>query len=487
MSMEKRMEDIKDLALSLGLDPFPVVFEVVEEVTMHNVCAYGLPTRARHWSYGRSYDHQKTYGEMGLSKVYEIITNNNPSYAFMLDTNSDVQNLFIAGHCYGHSDFFKNNCMFKNTNRNMIRHAADHAGRVETYIERYGFDKVERIMDIGMALDSHIDWYKGLYRKPYPKRSVITRRVRRGEFDDLLEKKQKPTIIREVTNNEFPPHPEKDLLWFMINYAPLDDWEKDVLDIIREEAYYFYPQMVTKIINEGWASFWHAEIMFKYDDLTPQEHLDFCRDHERVVQPGGNPFRINPYFLGFSIFKDIEKRWDKMHKEGKSDITGRQKIFEVRKNEDDISFVRNYLTADLIEDLNLFTFGYVEEYEKDYEGERFIEIKERMRDEVVESLVGPLYNGGSPKIVITGVGAEGALILRHDSEEVGTLDFKYAEKTLEYIWDLWTNPIELSTKNDEGEDISLCFDEAGFYMKDGELDFGIVDDSEDEEPMIVQP
>jgi len=110
--MNKRMEDITQLASELGLDPFPVIFETIEQLTMHNICAYGLPTRARHWSYGRSYDHQKTYGEMGFSKVYEVILNNNPSYAFMMDTNSEVQNLFITAHCLAHSDFFKNNCMF---------------------------------------------------------------------------------------------------------------------------------------------------------------------------------------------------------------------------------------------------------------------------------------------------------------------------------------------------------------------------------------
>jgi stage V sporulation protein R len=181
---------------------------------MHNVCAYGLPTRARHWSYGRSYDHQKTYGEMGLSKVYEIILNNNPSYAFMLDTNSEVQNLFIAAHCYGHSDFFKHNYLFQSTNRNMIRHAADHAGRIEKYIEKYGFDKVEHIMDIGFALDGHIDWHKGQFRKPYGKRSVRLREQKRGEFDDLGYRTPRQTVVKEVLNDKFPPHPENCLGYF---------------------------------------------------------------------------------------------------------------------------------------------------------------------------------------------------------------------------------------------------------------------------------
>jgi spore cortex formation protein SpoVR/YcgB (stage V sporulation) len=830
---------------------------------------------------------------MGLSKVYEVILNNNPSYAFLLDTNSEVQNLFIVAHCLGHSDFFKNNCMFKRTDRNMISHAAEHAGRIESYIERYGFEKVERIMDIGFALDSHIDWHKGLYRKKYPQRRVETIIPKCHEFDDLLDKNKQFKPIKKVVNNKIPPHPEKDLLWFLINYAPLESWEADILDIIREESYYFYPQKMSKILDEGWAcvcpeslvfvpnfgliegreiiedkielvidgsdksqkvtdyynsrkkcktiqtkkgfklsgalqhriqvwengnrkwkeinelskgdlveirygqncwhneyqkinfsitpktcgkfrndfrspeildeefarflgyfsaeghigkrcltitngdevvvddivkcvknvfniditprkdgsrwrvevysiqvialleglgalgkskekkvpklifkspksvveaylstlftgdggsyndyilylssssidlvnsiqmlllnfgivstisvkkkdgysdnyhllsshpifnkkfanivnttslhkknnlnkwaridkkfgghdriylntsekksllkitnkipkfvgvnsyfygkeyiskeqlflicmfspehvpsslveklndnffideiteisevfisevidftvdeshnyqaqgfvnhnSYWHAEIMYQYDGLSPTEYIDFVRDHEKVVQPGWNPFRINPYFLGYKIFKDIEKRWDKKYGEG----AGREKIFEVRKNEDDISFLRNYLTADLVRELKLFTYGYFDDSDED---EKYIEIKGRILDDIIENLTKPLYNNGVPRIVINEIGQEGSLILKHDSEEVGTLNQKYAGKVIEYIWDLWAAPIELHMLDDNGDNIVLCFDESGvsFRKLDEELSFEEEDD-----------
>lgn len=484
MKINKRMAEIIRLGESLGLDGFPIVFEEVSAETMANIASYGLPTRARHWSYGRSYDHQKTYGEMGLSKIYELIINNNPAYAFMLDTNTEIQNLFITAHCVGHSFVFKHNFLFQDTNRNMIRHSADHAGRIEDYIEKYGFEAVERLMDIGFALDKHIDWNRGQFRKPYPKREVRYRELHRGEFDDLLVKNnhKKASMIREVRNDKFPPQPEKDLLWFFINYAPLEDWERDVLDIIREEAFYFYPQMHSKILNEGLAVWAHAEIMFQYTGITPDEHLDFCRDHEKVVQSGGNPFRINPYFLGFRIFKDIEERWDYMYKRGKADINGKQKILQVAKEEDDISFIRNYLTAELVGELKLFTYGYIEDYDRDDDGERYIEIKEKIRDDVVEALVSPLYNSGVPEIVVVGTGTDGSLILRHNSEEVGTLNFKFAEKTLEYIWDLWTAPIELHAKDDDGEDVKLSFDEAGFFINDGKPE----DDEDEEEDWVIR-
>jgi stage V sporulation protein R len=486
---EERIAELERLAGENGLDFFPVVFEVVSANTMNNVCSYGLPTRARHWSYGRSYDQQRIYGEMGFSKVYEMITNNDPSYAFVLDSNTEAQNLLIVAHCLGHSDFFKNNALFNGTDRNMAKHAAEHAARIDRYIETYGLDAVERMMDIAFALDDHIDIHKGLYRNKYPKRHIEERIVRLGEFDDLLEpgKALKPSRVREVVNATLPPHPEQDLLWFFINYAPLEDWERDILDIVREESFYFHPQRMTKIMNEGWAVYWHAELLHQYKGIAPEEMIDFARTHEKVVQPG-DPFSINPYYLGYRIFKDIEKRWDEKHVAGESGTTGRQKIFEVRREEDDVSFLRNYLTVELVDELKLFTFGYENEYEKKSEDEEetLYEIKSRMRDEIVEALARPRYNNWAPKIVITDASSE-RIALRHDSEELGTLSFRYAEHVLEYIWELWAAPVELRTKDDDGKELVLLFDEAGFSQRSLEDDFGLEGDDEEQEIFSKTP
>jgi len=249
--------------------------------------------------------------------------------------------------------------------------------------------------------------------------------VSREEFDDLLrpQEDRKLSVERKVVNATLPPHPEKDLLWFLINYAPLEEWERDVLDIIREEAFYFYPQAMTKIMNEGWASYWHAELMYLYDGVRPEEQIEFARTHEKVVQPGGNPFRVNPYYIGFRIFKDIEKRWDELHEKGESDITGREKIFQVRAEESDISFLRNYLTDELVRDMNLFTFGQLDEDDDRGQADQestFYEIKDRVRDEVVETLVRPMYHNYAPRISIVDASAE-KLVMEHRSRELGTL------------------------------------------------------------------
>lgn len=463
----KCIADIEVLAKEEGLDFFPTIFETVDRDIMLEACSYGLPVRARHWSYGRSYQHQKIYGEMGLSKIYEIVFNNDPSYAFLMNTNPDVINIMVGAHVFGHVHFFKHNCMFHGTDRNMIHRAAERAARVDKYIEQYGLEKIEHLMDIGFALDNHIDWHKGVFRKKYPGKKIVTDIKKADEFDDLLNigDNSRRSVKRRIVGDKLPPHPEKDLLWFLTNYAPLEDWECDILGIIREESYYFYPIILTKIMNEGFASFWHAELMFKYDELSEEEYINFAQTHSSVINPG-NPFNINPYYIGFKVFTDIREKWDKLHKEGKSDINGIQKVIEVAAEEDDASFLRNYLTKPLATKLGLFNYGYKlkrepDEKEKDLTEEHgIIELKDRELEKIIENIIRPTINYGAPLITVEEVDGD-ALVMRH-SDTFGALDEKYTEKTMEFVYELWGGPIELKTYTHDGEEITYSFDESGF-------------------------
>jgi stage V sporulation protein R len=874
----KAIKDIEELAKKEGLDFFPAIFEIVDRAIMLEGCSYGLPVRARHWSYGKSYQHQKLYGEMGLSKVYEIVFNNNPSYAFLLDTNPDIINIMVGAHVFGHIHFFKNNVMFEDSDRSMIYRAAERATRVDEYIEKYGLERVEHIMDIAFALDNHIDWHKGMFRSKYPKKRIVSVVKKSGEFDDLLNigNNRGRSVIKKTVGDKLPPHPEKDLLWFLANYAPLEDWERDILTIAREESYYFYPIVKTKILNEGFAcvlpdtlvfsndgivrmddvvekrvpvfdgdniknviysgifrqedsikirtkrgfvlggankhrilnasgewirldelnvddnikisggnnswgkyqeilyklppkaksastlceengisystyyrningmrqtleensgkiqrikdeinrqdvdtytssrgnrqsitipnildeklasflgymigdghiskaarqvgittgdeamsddivylfkklfglsckrrfddsskngrwrnnvyskhlidfltnyiglcfgvsaskkeipglilkspktvvssflrayfdsdgcahtngitlstssdslseqvqvvllnygilssrnkakdgcwqlriagksaklfhdeigfglkrkqdilssyidnhvffkkevfedkivsienigkqdvyditvedthkyaaagfinhnSFWHAELMYKYDKLSEQEYMDFAKTHSGVVNPG-NPFNINPYYLGFKILTDVRERWDEKYKNGESDIDGIKKILEVAAEEDDASFLRNYLTKELAVDLGLFNYGYRLEREPDMKEDELteehglIELKDRDLDKIIENIIRPTINYGAPLITIDEVDGD-TLVLSH-RDSFGPLDEKYAEKTMEYIYELWGGPIELKTYSHKKEKVTYAFDEGGFdYM-----------------------
>ena len=455
--LTERIKVLEKMAEEIGLDPYPINYEVVSQETMLEVISYGLPTRARHWSYGQSYDYQKMQGEMGFSKVYEVVLNNDPSYAFLLDTNSDIANTMVAAHVIGHVHFFKNNYLFKQTDNKMVYHAAERAQRIEEYIQKYGIDAVERIMDIGFALDKHIDWHKGINRKKYPRKRKFFKDVSKDEFSDLLDKKSlsKKMVVPE---NRFPPDPEKDILWFLINYSKnLESWQVDVLEIIREESYYFYPQYMTKIMNEGFASFIHAMLMSDLECITHGEHLDFCGLHEKVVQPGRNTLNINPYFLGFKIFTDIKERWDALHHKGESDMTGLEKVYSVVETEDDISFIRNYLTEELTKELKLFSYKDIQTPT----GDRGIHVIGTELDKVKESLVKDLYNYRAPLIAITGI-EDGFLQLNHISKEIGTLDVKHVEKVMEYVYEAWRSPINLTTIDDPGDIIHYTYDELGF-------------------------
>ena len=142
--LTERVEKMEKIATDMGLDYYPINYEVVSQETMLEIMSYGLPTRARHWSYGQSYEYQKMQGEMGHSKVYELVLNNNPSYAFLLDTNPDIANTMVCAHVIGHVHFFKHNFLFKQTDNKMVYHAAERAQRIEEYIQKYGIDAVER-------------------------------------------------------------------------------------------------------------------------------------------------------------------------------------------------------------------------------------------------------------------------------------------------------------------------------------------------------
>jgi stage V sporulation protein R len=456
--LRDRITKIEEIATTdMGLDYYPINYEIVPYETMLEVISYGLPTRARHWSYGQSYEYQRMQGEMGHSKVYEVVLNNDPSYAFLLDTNSDIANTMVAAHVIGHVHFFKNNFLFKQTDNKMVYHAAERAQRIEDYIQKYGLEIVEKVMDVGFALDRHIDWHKGSHRTKYERLETFYQEQKKNEFDDLH--RQEEFSMKEIRDSgALPPSDEYDILWFLTNYSTnLEPWQKDILEIIREESYYFYPQYITKIMNEGFASFCHAELMLKFDGLPQSEYMDFCKIHEKVVQPGSNKLSLNPYFLGFTIFNDIRKRWNKLHEDGESDIDGMQKIYEVVETEDDISFIRNYLTEEVAEELKLFSYRSL----KTNDGGEAIHILAKEIDQVRESIVKDLYHYRAPLICITSI-EDGILQLQHKSANVGTLDEKYAEIAMGYIFDLWGGPLNLETKDEEGHAVHFTFDELGF-------------------------
>jgi stage V sporulation protein R len=241
-----------------------------------------------------------------------------------------------------------------------------------------------------------------------------------------------------------PPEPEKDLLLFLLEYGPeLEPWQRDVIAIVHSEMLYFVPQMQTKVINEGWASFWHARILRELE-LTDEEFTEFANLNAGVVSPHRRS--INPYHLGLKLLEDIEQRWDHPTEEeqvklGRKPGQGRAKLFEVRELENDVSLIRNYLTKELVEELDLYL------YER--QGNEWV-IMEKDWEKVRDGIVGEMTNFGNPVILVEDADyrRNRELYLKH-SYEGRPLDMPYAEKTLQYIYRLWGRPVHIETVIDD--------------------------------------
>src|SRR6266545_5208532 len=452
--LERSVELIWDVALRFGLDPFPTNFEIVPAPVMYEVGSYALPGRYSHWTFGKAYHRMKTMYDFGLSRIYEVVINTNPSYGFLLETNSPVQNKMVIAHVLGHVDFFKNNAYFSKTNRRMVESVSMHAQRTMEYEFKYGRKTVERFLDAVLAIEEHINPNFFMKREisagENKRRAQLGRRD--GRYDDLwnLEKKAGETDwpISEGEQNDLIPKeqlPEKDIVFYIMKHSPnLATWQRDMIAIVHEEMEYFVPQMQTKIMNEGWASFWHARIMRELD-LADNEHLEFADLHSAVVSPQKG--QLNPYYLGYKIYEDIERCWDTPSAEererfGRIGGQGREKIFEVRELENDVSFLRNNLTEELCEELDLFVYQLLDEEEWTITEKRW----ERVRDQLVANMT----NFGFPYIQVEDGDYNGnrELYLKHCYE--GTeLDMRYARKALEHVHTLWGRPVHLETIVDE--------------------------------------
>ena len=454
--LEVAVDQIWEVARGFGLDPYPTNFEIVPAPVMYEVGSYALPGRYSHWTFGKAYQRMKTMYDFGLSKIYEVVINTNPAYGFLLETNSPVQNKMVIAHVLGHVDFFKNNTYFSKTNRRMVESVSTHAQRMMEYEFKYGRKNVERFLDAVLAIEEHIDPYFFIKREisAAEEKRRAEHQHKDGPYDDLwlLDKNERETreLNRgdQANENERPVRerlPEKDLLFYLMKNSPtLAAWQRDAVAMVHDEMEYFVPQMQTKIMNEGWASIWHARIMRELD-LNDNEHIEFANLHSGVVSP--HKGQLNPYYLGYKIYEDIERRWNNPSIEEQKDFgrrgnEGVAKIFEVRELENDVSFLRNYLTEELCEELDLFVFELVEEEEWTITEKRW----EKVRDQLVSNMT----NFGFPYLEVVDGDYNGnrELYLKHRYE--GTeLDMRYARKALEHVHTLWGRPVHLETIVDE--------------------------------------
>ena len=478
----KRMQDeVEAVAKKAGLDFFPVVFEMVEPEEMSMLAAYGgFPQRYPHWRFGMEYEQiHKSYA-YGLSKIYEMVINTDPCTAYLMNVNHLTDQKLVMAHVYGHCDFFKNNMWFGHTNRKMLDQMANHAARIRRWVDRLGTQRVESFIDACLSVDNLIDIHAtAIQRQPTDGnalRDQIRERARAGEqpelpdaknfkfdvdrsyMDEYINPKDEVLARREAAleatlrPSKLPEKPERDVLGFILEQAPLHEWEADILGIIRTEALYFAPQAQTKIMNEGWATFWHTKLMTE-KLAHASEIVQYAESTSGTTAM--NPRQLNPYKLGLELFRDIERRWDTgrhgrefddcddMEKKRAwfvDERGGLEKVFGVRQVYNDVQFVDAFLTEDFCRRQGFFAYGY------DKKSKQFL-IESRQFAEIKQRLLAQLTNFGQPIIEVVDANFDnrGELLMQH-RHTGADLQMDWAETALGNLSALWKRPVHAETQ-----------------------------------------
>jgi stage V sporulation protein R len=438
--IESWNEKVEKKVVEYGLSFYPQEFEIIGFNEMIGYEAYvGMPSRYPHWSFGKAYEKNKTLYSLNLTGLpYEMVINSDPCLAYLMKDNTLLLQILTMAHVYGHNDFFKNNRLFKegtNAKYTLEMFNLD-AKIIREYIDdpSIGYDEVERILDAGHAIRFQAKRNVGV-------KELSNNEIKENILNEYEKKKEKRGIldlheeIKLPDLEKVPLEPVDDLIGFIIEYGQLEEWQKTILKIVKRETEYFVPQIETKIMNEGWASYTHYNIL-KQLELPQELHLEFLKRHNDVIAPaiGG----LNPYYIGFKIFEDIEKRY------------GKEKIFEVREVERDSSFLRRYLTEELCMELNLFQYNI----------RTFDTIIEEISDEggwkvIRDTLSYTAGMGNIPCIRVVDLNKKNYTLTLENIFDGRALDIAYAKETLKYVQELWGHDVKLITKASDNQEVVL--------------------------------
>lgn len=432
--IQQEVWTIKDRAQAMGLDFYPVEFEVISRQQMIEFGAYVLPSRYSHWTFGKYYGKMKQLQNLGALEILEMVLNSDPAKAYLLDSNSRVENMMVIAHVYGHVDFFKNNYWFSKTNKHMIREAEYHEKRLRELEYDIGQKEIEEFLDICISIQWHCDFW-GQFCDPKAE-NVQLKPLKHLDLGDLKEvvicPDEKPESLFDL---------DPDLLQYLITNADLEPWKQEVLKFIRDEMLYFMPNAMTKIMNEGWATMWQEIILRDYLDFT--EFDQFAIKHSEVIASHG----LNPYRLGYMIYLSIIKRWDE--KEGIG--AGLAKALEVRRYYNDVQFIREFLTQEVCEDCGLFVYEKPGEHQPSQIVSTDVElIKEKLLIEII--------NFGKPVIVVKMEQDPDDdhlhLLHKFDGRE---LNIDHATDVITALYKIWQRPVHLETVI-KGERSFISFD-----------------------------
>lgn len=488
--LRKKIPELIEKCKSFGLDPFDLVYDVYSYDEIAEICAYvGFPVRYPHYKFGEAYEELARGQEYGFQKVYELVVNSDPSYVYLLEGNTYVDQVTVIIHALAHSDFFKNNIFYSKTNRNMINEMANHGTRIQRYCRRFGRDTVTKFLDCILSLSDLLDpakvWDSKRYQAPQIHDKIKHEEPKRIRVDedssymdhfinpsDFLEDQKKAILFKQKKKLEsWPAKPERDILGFLMSHAPLQPWQRDVMGMIREESYYFLPQIMTKIVNEGWASYWDSFMMAGENLAGDEGIIDYALHKAGTL---GGRYSSNPYKLGYMLFQYAEEcynkgrvpgtvhpewdvRWedctDRQQRE-KWDLgwgKGREKIFEIRKLYNDVQLVQEFMTQDFCDEYEYF------KWKKNREGE--IVIASRDAKEISEEIVDRLDNQGRPVTQLINVNGFNRGILELEHKYTGRrLNARMTELTLMRLFQIWRRPVSMRSRAKGRDIVYLCMD-----------------------------
>lgn len=474
-----------------GLDFYPTIIEFCTYDDISEIASYGgFPCRYPHWSFGMEYEEMSRGYEYGMHRISEMVINSSPCIIYCLDSNTLVDNVDVICHALGHNDFFKNNVFFRGTNTDMVNKLANHGTRIRKYMARWGQEKVTEFIDQVLKIDTLIDSSREWRPKPMAEIQITdhrevehpSRRVPSHDYmddwlnDDRYISQQKRTIEKREAAKELEifKGPEKDIFGYIKDHAPLKPWQQDIVSMLYEESIYFGPQRLTKMINEGWASYVDFHLMcgeglVAAGQKTPDMGIIEYAKHKMLVL--GGEWSQNPYKLGFELLMDIEDRWNK-GKFGKEweecdDIQerenwdkklglGRQKVFEVRECYNDLTLIAEFFTPEFCEKMGYYEKQKFPSKNPKYEWEWRITNKDF--NFIKQKLMKRYTNGGLPDIRLVDPNhrGHGWFLMQHMYDGRSLYD-NYVRETMTSMYKLWKENIVLATRNDDDEEIVyLC-------------------------------
>jgi stage V sporulation protein R len=475
--LQKLEQRIYEIAKGHGLEFCDIEFDVIPAEKMFEIMAYGIPGQIRSWKYGRDYERTRTiYEKIGTGLPYEVVVNTNPARAYLMKDNTIALQALIIAHVVGHVAFFNMNQYHVENDENIASRLSNASDRIDGYMDKYGIDLVEATIDAGHSIMLHSNPWLNQETEDEKLERIFEQKKQKKhdksvtEFMDLFEDDSQVDIEREKYNNALyvalknktPVEPTEDLLRYIIDHSRnLSTWQKDILEIIRAWGQYVWPNIKTKYMNEGFATYWHEKILrqlFREGLLTATEHAE-CNYSNSLVK-AKSPYSMNPYLIGCEMWEDIVHRWDtgrhgiefdeiqnhdlKMNYDDKS-MKGKEKMFRVLRTSNDWMFMHNYLNTDLVRKLKMYMYTkysnvFVEE----------LVITDKTAKEVCEIIIRSFAHSGIPKVMVMDGNylKQGELLLKH--EHIGAdLDPEYAQKTLEHIQFLWGEKCNLETKKNK--------------------------------------